>query len=56
MKINREWHDHNRMPENPTLAQRIDWHIEHSKHCACREIPKNLQKIIQKSRQEKVKP
>jgi hypothetical protein len=44
--LNRLWHQKNRMPAKPTLAQRIEWHREHQKHCSCREIPKSLKKYI----------
>lgn len=43
MKINKEWHLKNKMPKNPTLKQRIEWHTEHQKHCKCRPIPKGLE-------------
>jgi len=46
MKINAEWHVKNRMPKNPTLEQRIKWHIEHEKNCACRPIPEKLREEI----------
>lgn len=42
MKINAAWHKKNLMPKNPTLEQRIKWHINHAKHCGCREIPPKL--------------
>jgi len=42
MKLNREWHLAHRMPKNATLEQRIAWHIEHKKNCACRDIPEKL--------------
>jgi hypothetical protein len=42
MAINKEWHEKNRMPKNPSTEQRIKWHIEHSKHCTCREMPPKL--------------
>ncbi len=48
MKINEEWHKNNWMPKNPTLKQRIIWHIAHAKNCACRPIPPNVQKEIDK--------
>lgn len=44
MKINKEWHEKNRMPKNATFAQRIIWHIEHSKNCKCRPLPEGLVK------------
>jgi hypothetical protein len=41
--INREWHEANRMPKNPTLEQRIDWHQAHLEHCQCRtDLPPKL--------------
>ena len=42
MRLNKEWHLTHPMPKNPTLEQRIAWHIDHAKHCACRPIPENL--------------
>ncbi|HEY5749826.1 MAG TPA: hypothetical protein VIU12_27355 [Chryseolinea sp.] len=27
MKLNKEWHEHHPMPKNPTLEQRIQWHV-----------------------------
>jgi hypothetical protein len=51
-KINREWHEQNRMPKNATLEQRISWHIEHSKHCTCRLIPPSvLEALAQQGKQ-----
>jgi hypothetical protein len=38
MKINAEWHAKHKMPKNPTLEQRVKWHLEHAKHCSCRPI------------------
>jgi hypothetical protein len=40
--MNREWHAKNQMPPKASLDQRIRWHREHQKHCACREVPKSL--------------
>ncbi|MDX2045439.1 MAG: hypothetical protein SFU87_01550 [Chitinophagaceae bacterium] len=36
------------MPKNPTLEQRIKWHIEQARQCACREIPATIKKEIEK--------
>jgi hypothetical protein len=46
--MNEQWHKQNRMPKNPTIEQRIKWHLEHQKACDCREIPKKLQEEIVK--------
>lgn len=49
MQINKEWHLHHTMPKNPTVEQRIEWHLEHLKHCHCREdIPEKLKEEMKK--------
>lgn len=42
MKINKEWHLAHPMPKNPTMDQRIAWHLEHARHCGCRKIEGKL--------------
>ena len=42
MKINKQWHEKNKMPKNPTDEERIKWHTEHAKQCGCRPIPGSL--------------
>lgn len=49
MKINKDWHEKNKMPKNPTLEQRLKWHTEHAKNCFCRKMPKNIANMLQKS-------
>lgn len=51
-KINEKWHKENRMPKNPTVEQRTEWHLEHQKHCACREIP---EKLLEEMKKRKLK-
>ena len=47
--INAEWHRQHRMPKNPTLEERLHWHLEHMKHCQCRkEIPAGLKAEMNK--------
>jgi hypothetical protein len=48
--FNRDWHLKNKMPDNPTNEQRIEWHIEHARHCGCREIPPKLKAEIEKKK------
>nr|PZN50326.1 MAG: hypothetical protein DIU61_15375 [Bacteroidota bacterium] len=48
MKTNREWHQRHRMPKNATLDERIQWHLEHQKHCSCRGIPEKLKEEMSK--------
>jgi hypothetical protein len=40
--MNATWHQSHVMPPRATLAQRIAWHRQHQKHCACRPIPAKL--------------
>ncbi len=47
-KLNADWHLKNKMPEKATLDQRIKWHLEHVKNCACRPIPEKLLHEIEK--------
>ena len=39
-KLNKEWHLKNKIPRNADRAQRIKWHENRAKNCACRPIPK----------------
>jgi len=48
MKLNTEWHLAHPMPKNATLQQRIDWHLEHAKHCGCGKIPEKLAEEMKK--------
>jgi len=41
--INAGWHKRHPMPKRPTMGERIAWHVEHQKRCACRPIPLALQ-------------
>jgi len=47
-KINEKWHLANKMPKNPTLDERIDWHLAHSKNCECRKLEGKILEEIQK--------
>jgi hypothetical protein len=44
--INAEWHAEHKMPVRPTDQQRIDWHLEHARHCGCRPIPAGIELLI----------
>jgi len=48
MKVNEEWHLANRMPQNPTIDQRIKWHMEHASNCACRPMDGKILEEIKK--------
>lgn len=32
---NAEWHLKHQLPKNPTLDQRVKWHMEHARRCPC---------------------
>ena len=48
MSINRDWHEKNRMPKNPTFEQRMEWHIAHAANCTCRLISDKLRAEIER--------
>ena len=50
MPINAAWHRRHPMPKRPTLAQRIDWHLEHARECACRSMSPELMEVIRRER------
>jgi hypothetical protein len=56
MAINAEWHRAHRMPKNPTLAQRLAWHRDHEKNCACRPMPPALRARLESQREAKPLP
>jgi hemerythrin-like domain-containing protein len=53
-RLNAAWHSAHRMPKNPTLDQRIEWHLEHEQNCSCRPMPQQLRAEIEKRRTENV--
>ncbi|WP_197410744.1 hypothetical protein [Devosia epidermidihirudinis] len=46
--MNKEWHEAHPMPPNATLDQRVSWHIEHAKACACRSIPDSVLRELER--------
>lgn len=50
-KTNRLWHEQNKMPKNPTIQQRAEWHLAHAKACECRPISKTVLKFIDAHKQ-----
>ena len=46
MKINRQWYMRNRMPKNPSLKEKVKWHLEHSRNCSCRPITNKVKEAI----------
>ncbi|MBL7931608.1 MAG: hypothetical protein JNL60_06895 [Bacteroidia bacterium] len=48
MAINKVWHLKHKMPKNPSIDERIAWHLEHQKHCNCRKISGKLAEEMKK--------
>lgn len=49
MSINKEWHLAHPMPKKASIEQRIEWHLEHSKHCNCRTgFPEKIKEEMKK--------
>jgi hypothetical protein len=44
-KINKAWHEANKMPKNPTLEEKIRWREGHAKNCQCRDSKAYLLKL-----------
>lgn len=44
--MNKTWHDKHIMPKNPSTEERVAWHTQHQKHCACRKVPASLKKYF----------
>lgn len=43
LRINAEWHKQHLIPKHATFEERIKWHSEHLKNCACRiDFPPKL--------------
>jgi hypothetical protein len=47
-RLNTGWHQGHPMPKEPTLRQRINWHVEHQEHCSCRDIPEKVKAAMKK--------
>lgn len=48
MNINAAWHLANKMPKNPTLDERVAWHVQHVKQCSCRPLHGKILEEIKK--------
>jgi hypothetical protein len=48
MTLNRDWHLAHKMPQNPTLDQRVAWHLDHAKNCSCRKLEGKILDEIKK--------
>ena len=40
--MNREWHRQHVLGAHPSREDRIAWHAEHARECACRPVPEPL--------------
>ena len=45
--MNAKWHEEHVMPRRATPEQRIAWHREHQRACACRPIPAKLRELME---------
>lgn len=48
MTVNAAWHMKNKMPKNPTIDERVEWHLTHSKNCTCRPLGGKILEEIKK--------
>jgi len=40
--MNAEWHRAHVLGRNASLDDRVLWHVEHARMCACRPIPESI--------------
>lgn len=45
--MNADWHRAHPMPPRATEQQRVEWHLEHTELCACREVPPGLREKVE---------
>ena len=46
--MNKSWHQAHVMSRNASLEDRVKWHREHAKACACRPMPEQIAQEIAK--------
>ena len=42
--INKDWHHNHKLGVNAPFDVRLAWHVEHEKHCNCRQMPAWMRK------------
>lgn len=47
-KLNKAWHERNKLASGATLAVRARWHGRHSKACGCRPMPKAVKGFLER--------
>jgi hypothetical protein len=52
--VNRAWHREHKMPEGAKAKERIGWHLEHTRNCACRPFPKGLMAQLSDEQRQQV--
>jgi hypothetical protein len=46
---NTQWHAKHQLPTNPTLEQRVQWHLEHARRCPCPSQDEDILEDLKKS-------
>jgi hypothetical protein len=44
--MNEKWHAGHPLPKNATIHERVSWHAEHARQCACRPMPEAIEREI----------
>ena len=52
-KINEAWHRAHLMPKNPSLDERVRWHVAHAEACGCRPIPDTVKREISRRHRDR---
>jgi hypothetical protein len=48
MKRNDEWHSKNSLPQNSSIDQRVQWHMDHARNCSCPSFDEDILEEIKK--------
>lgn len=56
MPVNAEWHAANPMPPRASFEQRVAWHREHARACACRKPPPDIAARLAEEERETREP
>jgi hypothetical protein len=49
-KMNARWHAAHPVPKKASLDERVQWHVAHAAHCACRDIPATVAAELRRRR------
>lgn len=46
--INRQWHETHPLSKKASLDERVQWHLEHTEACGCRDMPESIKRELER--------